>query len=86
MEECVQIVVEGEIDFFVYLCLLDVWQVIFDGIFEGKDGVFELVDCVECGVECCGFFVIGWVGDQDYVVRMGDSYVEGGFVFFLEIE
>lgn len=71
-----QVVGEGYFDFGVDLGLVYVFQFIFYWIFNGYDVVFLGVEVVEGGVECCVFFGVGWIGDQDDVVWVGDQCID----------
>ncbi len=67
---------KGEAFFFVYRNLGDAADLIFDGIFDGDDLVFVVLDFVDGGVERGGFAGAGGAGDQHHAVRLANIAAE----------
>src|SRR6266498_17960 len=69
-------VAEGEADLLFHGHLVDPGELEFDGIFDGDDVVFGVVQLVESGIERGGFAGAGGPGDEQQAVRSVDRGAE----------
>ncbi len=61
---------EGEAFLFVYRNLRDAADLIFDGVFDGDDFVFVVLDFVDGGIERGGLAGAGGAGDEHHAVGL----------------
>src|SRR5208282_5825543 len=71
---------------FVYRNLGDAADLIFDGVFDGDDFIFVVLDFVDGGVERRRFAGAGGAGDEDHAVGFLDVAAEAGFVRAVEAD
>jgi len=42
---------EGQVDTWLYLDLVDAFELVFDGVLDGKDFLFRGVQLLQCGIQ-----------------------------------
>ena len=67
---------KGEALLFVDRDLGDAFHLVFDGVFDGDDLVFVVLDFAQRGVERSRFAGAGWARDQHHAVRFHDVAAE----------
>ena len=77
---------EGQALLLVDRDLRDALELILDGIFDGDDLVFVVLDLAQRGVERGGFAGTGGAGDQHHAVGLGDVAAEFGEIAFAEAD
>ena len=77
---------EGQAFLFVHRNLRDSLELIFDGIFDGDDFVFVVLDFAERGVEGGRFAGTGGAGDEHHPVGFGDIAAEFREIVFAEAD
>src|SRR5690606_16397231 len=68
---------EGEAGLGGDLDLVDAFQVVFDGVFDGDDFADDVVDFAQAGVEGGGFAAAGGAEDEDDAMEQIQDALEG---------